>query len=123
MPLSKLNISKPWVIWACSALLEGASKDQVLRLLIESGADEIESRLLMDELIKSPILEAALTGYSRARREINNLKDELYKIASQCVHKDFPIPETFHNVYIAHNVPVHIPGFCAKSPCFEQMDS
>ena len=119
LPLSQLTISKPWVIWACSALLEGASRQQILQILIQNGADATESESLLNVAIQSPIMEAALSGYSRARRETHRLKDQLYEIASKDVHQEFPTPEAFHNVYLAHNVPIHIPGFCANSPALK----
>ena len=116
---SELNISQPWISWACSALLEGVSTHQVLNILLENGAAAKEAELLLDGLAQSPAMKAALTGFSRARRETQHLKDQLYNIASQTVHQEFPTPEAFHNVYLAHNVPVHIPGFCANSPALK----
>ena len=116
---SYLNINNSWVIWSCKALLEDIDKDHILDTLIKNGASPKEATELLQILAQSPFLEAARSGANRARRESQSLRNQLYSIASKFVHQEIPTPETFHNVYLAHGVPVHIPGFCARSSALQ----
>lgn len=110
--MSETALSAELQVWLADALLEGVDADDLVDHLVSRGVERDLASATIAEIAASP---AFLAGRRRVR--VLRLQQAVARAGSGAVERRPGLdPAVLRDTYVAHGVPVVVPGFCAEWP-------
>lgn len=117
--LDEPALASSWQVWVAESLLEGFAPDAVVARLVGQGVAEQAARAAVEQTQCSPSYLAAHRVLARQRA--TQLACKLSRSVASFADGRLPKRDTLdltelRDTFLAHGVPVVVPGFCAVWP-------
>lgn len=111
-------LSAAWQVWIAESLLRGFTEQSVLGRLVEAGMEDEAARAAVREIARSPGVIAARRVHAEPNAAV--LACELARATERIGGARLPVrpaidERELRDVYVAHGVPVLVPGYAAES--------